>query len=84
MGIDDYPIGMYFVNNELKADNLLVYIDRAGYGVSEDTTIPQTVERVVELNWQISLKIFYINCQMRRPKITEQQELGIYPSSFTF
>ena len=71
MGIDDYPIGMYFVNNELKADNLLVYIDRAGYGVSEDTTIPQTVERVVEDYRQV-----LIDMRIEGPYVLMPHSLG--------
>lgn len=71
MGIDDYPIGMYFVNNELKTDNLLVYIDRAGYGVSEDTTTPQTVERVVEDYRQV-----LIDMRIEGPYVLMPHSLG--------
>ena len=38
---------MSFVNDELKDDYEIIYIDRAGYGYSDDTSIEQTVERVV-------------------------------------
>ena len=48
LGIDNYPVGMSFVNDELQSDYLLVYIDRAGYGASDDNKIPQTVENIVE------------------------------------
>lgn len=47
LGINDYSVEMSFVNDELKDDYEIIYIDRAGYGYSDDTPIEQTVERVV-------------------------------------
>lgn len=47
LGINDYSVEMSFVNDELKDDYEIIYIDRAGYGYSDDTSIEQTVERVV-------------------------------------
>lgn len=47
LGINDYSVEMSFVNDELKDDYEIIYIDRAGYGYSDDTSIKQTVEQVV-------------------------------------
>lgn len=47
LGINDYSVEMSFVNDELKEDYEIIYIDRAGYGYSDNTSIKQTVEQVV-------------------------------------
>ena len=47
LGINDYSVEMSFVNDMLKDDYEIIYIDRAGYGYSDDTSIKQTVEQVV-------------------------------------
>ncbi len=47
MGVSDYSVEMSFVNDKLNDDYEIVYIDRAGYGYSDDTSKPQTVEQVV-------------------------------------
>ena len=47
LGIQDYGVAMGPVHNELKNDYRFVYIDRAGYALSEDTKEIQTVERIV-------------------------------------
>ena len=47
LGIDDYGVGMSLVHDELKEDAQFIYIDRAGYGLSEDTKDIQTVDKIV-------------------------------------
>ena len=47
LGVQDYGVAMAPVHNELKKDYLFVYVDRAGYALSEDTRETQTVERIV-------------------------------------
>ncbi len=41
-------IGWRKMTTELEKENLLVFVDRAGYGLSDDTTQEMTVEYVVE------------------------------------
>lgn len=47
LGVNDYSVEMSFVNEELKDDYEIIYIDRACYGCSDDTSVKQTVEQVV-------------------------------------
>ncbi len=47
LGVNNYSIEMSFVNEKLKDDYEIIYIDRAGYGYSDDTSKKQTVEQIV-------------------------------------
>lgn len=47
MGIHDYSVTLRPMTEYLEPDNLFVYLDRAGYGMSGDTKTPQTTEQVV-------------------------------------
>lgn len=47
LGINYYSVGMSFANDKLKDDYEIIYIDMAGYGYSDDTSIKQTVKQVV-------------------------------------
>lgn len=47
LGVNNYSIEMSFVNEKLKDDYEIIYIDRAGYGFSDDTSKTQTVEQIV-------------------------------------
>ena len=47
LGVNDFSIGMKYSLNGLKQDNRIVFIDRAGYGYSDDTKTKQSVEQVV-------------------------------------
>ena len=47
LGVHNYSIEMTFVNEQLKDDYEIIYIDRAGYGYSDDTSKTQTVEQIV-------------------------------------
>lgn len=47
LGVNDFSIEMSFVNEKLKDNYELIYIDRAGYGYSDDTSKKQTVEQIV-------------------------------------
>ncbi|MDO5558287.1 MAG: alpha/beta hydrolase [Oscillospiraceae bacterium] len=44
------------LTDQLAEENLIVMIDRAGYGLSDDTTEPQTVERIVN-DYRTALRI---------------------------
>lgn len=55
MGISDYSIQLEPLTEYLSPDNLLVCIDRAGYGLSGDTKRPQTNEQIVQ-DYRTALK----------------------------
>ena len=55
LGVHNYSIEMSFVNEQLKDDYELIYIDRAGYGYSDDTSKTQTVEQIVS-DYRTALK----------------------------
>ena len=55
MGVHNYSIEMTFVNEQLKDDYEIIYIDRAGYGYSDDTSKTQTVEQIVS-DYRTALK----------------------------
>jgi len=46
-GPNDYSIGIRTLTDLLSDNNRIVIIDRAGYGLSDDTSEPQTAERIV-------------------------------------
>ena len=47
LGCNDYPVMTEELNELLGKDNTIVYPDHAGYGFSDDSDKPQTVEQVV-------------------------------------
>ena len=47
LGVNDYSVQLRLMNASLGNDDLLVCIDRAGYGLSNDTKTPQTVQQIV-------------------------------------
>ena len=47
LGVNNYSIEMSFVNEKLKDDYEIIYIDRAGYGFSDDASKTQTIEQIV-------------------------------------
>lgn len=55
LGINDYSVQMAFVNEQIKDDYEIIYIDRAGYGYSDDTSTKQTVEQIVS-DYRTALK----------------------------
>ena len=55
LGVNNYSIEMSFVNEQLKDDYEIIYIDRAGYGYSDDTSKTQTVEQIVS-DYRTALK----------------------------
>ena len=55
LGVHNYSIEMSFVNEQLKDDYEIIYIDRAGYGYSDDTSKTQTVEQIVA-DYRFALK----------------------------
>lgn len=55
LGVNNYSVEMSFVNDKLKDDYEIIYIDRAGYGYSDDTSKKQTVNQVVS-DYRTALK----------------------------
>lgn len=55
LGVQDYSVTLRKVTDELADDNLIIFPDRAGYGLSEDTSLAMTTENVVE-NYRAALK----------------------------
>lgn len=55
MGVHNYSVEMSFVNEKLKEDYEIIYIDRAGYGYSDDTSKKQSIEQIVS-DYRMTLK----------------------------
>ncbi len=70
-GVHDYSITMSKVSDQLAVDNRIVYVDRAGYGLSEDTKVPQTNENIVN-DYRTALK----NAGIEGPYILIPHSLG--------
>ena len=71
LGVNDFSVEMSFVNDKLKDDYEIIYIDRAGYGYSDDTSKKQTVEQVVS-DYRTVLK----NAGITEPYILLSHSLG--------
>ena len=71
LGVNNYSIQMSFVNKVLQEDYELIYIDRAGYGYSEDTNKKQTVKRIVN-DYRNALK----NANIEGPFILMPHSVG--------
>ncbi|MGM9875101.1 MAG: alpha/beta fold hydrolase [Bacilli bacterium] len=71
LGVDNFSIEMTFVNEKLKEDYEIIYIDRAGYGYSDDTNKKQTIEQVVS-DYRTVLK----NAGINGPYILMPHSLG--------
>ena len=48
MGSGDYPILVRKMTADIEKDNLVVFVDRAGYGLSDDTEKEMTIENIIE------------------------------------
>lgn len=71
MGVHDYSVVLRSVTDSLSDDNLIVFIDRAGYGLSDDTFAEQTIERIVE-DYRTALK----NAGIEGPYVLLPHSLG--------
>ncbi|MGN0691435.1 MAG: alpha/beta fold hydrolase [Oscillospiraceae bacterium] len=71
MGVHDYSVTLRSVTDSLADDNLIVFIDRAGYGLSDDTFAEQTTERIVE-DYRTALK----NAGIEGPYVLLPHSLG--------
>lgn len=71
LNVDNFSVEMTHVNDELIKDYQLIYIDRAGYGYSDDTDVKQSVEQVVS-DYRTALK----NAGIEPPYILMPHSLG--------
>lgn len=71
MGIHDYSVTLRPMTEYLEQENLFVYLDRAGYGISGDTGTPQTTVQVVE-DYRTALQ----NAGIQPPYVLMPHSLG--------
>jgi len=55
LGMDDFMVTARRMTAQLEPDNAIVFVDRAGYGLSDDTECEMTLENVVE-DYRTALK----------------------------
>ena len=55
LGMDDFMVTARRMTAQLEPDNTVVFVDRAGYGLSDDTECEMTLETVVE-DYRTALK----------------------------
>lgn len=60
LGVGEYAVSARKMTACLEEDNLVVFVDRAGYGFSDDTNEEMTIERIVE-DYRKALKNAGIN-----------------------
>ncbi len=70
-GIPDSCITMRRMTAALETDNQVIFIDRAGYGISDDTTQDMTAEKIVEA-YRTALK----NARIKAPYILMPHSIG--------
>ena len=71
LGVFDYSVRMERLMGDFTEENRIVIVDRAGYGLSDDTKDPQTLESVVN-NYRTALK----NAGIEGPYILLPHSLG--------
>lgn len=71
LGSGDFPVGMRQMTAPLEEDNLVVFVDRAGYGFSDDTDNEMTLEYIVE-DYRKALK----NAGIEAPYILMPHSIG--------
>ena len=71
LGMGDYAVAARQMTNSLEEDNLVVFVDRAGYGFSDDTENKMTLEYIVE-DYRKALK----NAGIEAPYILMPHSIG--------
>lgn len=71
LGSGDFPVAMRHMTAPLEKDNLIVFVDRAGYGLSDDTDNEMTLEYIVE-DYRRALK----NAGIEAPYILMPHSIG--------
>lgn len=54
-GVSDFSIQLTTVTDQFSDDNQIIFVDRAGYGLSDDTKTPQTIGQIVD-DYRTALK----------------------------
>lgn len=70
-GCGDFPVSMRQMTAPIEEDNLVVFVDRAGYGFSDDTDDEMTLEYIVE-DYRKALK----NAGVEAPYILMPHSIG--------
>ena len=70
-GVPDSCITMRRMTAAIEKDNQMIFIDRAGYGISDDTTQDMTVENIVEA-YRTALK----NAGIKAPYVLMPHSIG--------
>ncbi|MCM1298822.1 MAG: alpha/beta hydrolase [Firmicutes bacterium] len=71
LGSGDFPVAVRQMTAPLEKDNLIVFVDRAGYGFSDDTDCEMTLEYIVE-DYRKALK----NAGIEAPYILMPHSIG--------
>lgn len=71
LGMGDYSLAARQMTAALEEDHLVVFVDRAGYGFSDDTNQEMTVERIVE-DYRKALK----NAEIEAPYVLMPHSIG--------
>lgn len=71
LGLGDFSVSERHLTKYLEDDNLVVFIDRAGYGLSDDTSHEMTIEFIVE-DYRKALK----NAGIEGPYILMPHSIG--------
>lgn len=71
LGMGDFSVAARQMTEPLEDDNLFVFIDRAGYGFSEDTNNEMTLEYIVE-DYRKALK----NAKIEEPYVLMVHSIG--------
>lgn len=76
LGMSDFPVAMRRMTAQLEPDNMVVFVDRAGYGLSDDTDREMTLETIVE-DYRTALK----NAAIEPPYVLMAHSIGgVYAS----
>ena len=71
LGMSDFPVAMRRMTAQLESDNMIVFVDRAGYGLSDDTDKEMTLETIVE-DYRTALK----NAAIEPPYVLMAHSIG--------
>lgn len=71
LGSGDFPVSMRQMTSSLEENNMVVFVDRAGYGFSDDTENEMTLEYIVE-DYRKALK----NAGIEAPYILMPHSIG--------
>ncbi|MBR6403032.1 MAG: alpha/beta hydrolase [Eubacterium sp.] len=71
LGMGDFSVSGRKMTESIEKDNLVVFVDRAGYGISEDTNKEMTNENIIE-DYRLALK----NAGVKPPYVLMGHSVG--------